>query len=760
VRRQIKSVRCFSGSLFLATLLTSWCRIEANEPAEKSAPSNSAAAELINAYARRYQLPNSVRASERPFIQPEVQYAGKDGMETELRLGYSEQVIPADPTVGLNQDQRVRLRCYNGRMIGPTLRLRPGNKLGIIIKNELPVEIPEDECTHPSAAAMSTPHGWNCTNLHTHGLHVSPEGNADNVFVEIEPGKNKQFHFEFHIPTDHVCGTFWYHPHRHGSVAMQLTTGLAGALIIESCELDKVPEVRDAFERVMVFQQLSFSPDPTQTVAPKPENIYVPIKPGTSMVTLVNGQVHPVLRVAPSSVERWRFVHAGVARALKLAVVKDDAALLGDPPNRTFLPLHEIAIDGIPRGKMDPFDKPADPEYPVMYPGYRWDVLFKAPDEPGQYFLVDAAKLPGQPLRDDQQPDPAAALNYLAKITVDGDPRPMKLPNESDLAAAVPAQFQTISDEEIKDASGKPRVCAIELQLENGKHLVDKCEYDPARIDRVAWLDTAEEWRVKGTGGGHPFHIHVNPFEQRVTDASGNVVDRIWRDTLFVRGAVPSTIRMRFKDHAGKTVLHCHILDHEDQGMMENFLILPANKPLGDVKVRVLCNDQFVTQCVPPTAMLKGAPMPQFALPGTDGKLHDSNDLPRQPLVVVFFRGVGCLHCAVQLQKLAALEPEFRKRNVTLIAVSSDEEPALTEAYNNFSTDNPFPFLLLANGDLTAFKAFGCWNGGVLHGIFVVDSARRVNSARTGSEPFMDFAAILKECDEVALADKTAKVAQ
>jgi peroxiredoxin len=288
------------------------------------------------------------------------------------------------------------------------------------------------------------------------------------------------------------------------------------------------------------------------------------------------------------------------------------------------------------------------------------------------------------------------------------------------------------------------------MELSNGHHMIDKCEYDPERLDRVAWLNTAEEWHLKATGTGHPFHIHVNPFEQLIRDNSGTVVDHIWRDTLFVERQTTAAIRMRFKDHVGKTVLHCHILDHEDQGMMENFEILPANAPLGDRKVRVLCNDQFVTECGQPAALLKGTPMPQFALPGTDGKNHSSSELPQQPVVLVFFRGVGCLHCAVQLQKLAAIEPEFRRRQISVVAISSDYEPVLTEAYNNFTVEKPFPYTLLADGKLDAFKSFRCWNGGVLHGIFVVDNARRIVSARTGSEPYMDFQTILKECDEIA----------
>ena len=81
---------------------------------------------------------------------------------------------------------------YNGSVPGPTLRLRPGDTLRVTLKNEL------DQAT----------------NLHTHGLHVSPDGNSDNVYLMIEPGQT--FHYEYKIPANHPSGTFWYHPHHHG----------------------------------------------------------------------------------------------------------------------------------------------------------------------------------------------------------------------------------------------------------------------------------------------------------------------------------------------------------------------------------------------------------------------------------------------------------------------------------------------------------------------------------------------------------------
>ncbi|HKI05611.1 MAG TPA: multicopper oxidase domain-containing protein, partial [Thermoanaerobaculia bacterium] len=140
----------------------------------------------------------------------------------DLKLGFTDSTIDGD---------KVHLRTYNGDLIGPTLVARPGDTLRIRLENTLPC--PEGQtCTckpdpcaggqeSPAAHAHAVVSGvppksvFNTTNLHTHGLHVSPKCNSDNVFVDVQPGCG--FSFEFKIPKSHPAGTYWYHPHVHGS---------------------------------------------------------------------------------------------------------------------------------------------------------------------------------------------------------------------------------------------------------------------------------------------------------------------------------------------------------------------------------------------------------------------------------------------------------------------------------------------------------------------------------------------------------------
>ncbi|MEA5499230.1 multicopper oxidase domain-containing protein [Limnoraphis robusta Tam1] len=113
---------------------------------------------------------------------------------------------------------------YNGQIPGPRLEAKPGDTIRINFTNKL-----------------SQP-----TNLHYHGLHISPTGNADNVFLHIPPGES--FTYEFTLAKNHPSGTFWYHPHLHGLVAEQLFGGLAGLLIVRG-EFDEIPEIKAAQEQ-------------------------------------------------------------------------------------------------------------------------------------------------------------------------------------------------------------------------------------------------------------------------------------------------------------------------------------------------------------------------------------------------------------------------------------------------------------------------------------------------------------------------------
>src|SRR5215831_14876436 len=180
-----------------------------------------------------------VPAMDQPLVEPEVRRSVNGVLSTSLRCAYAYRNIGG---------RRLYLRSYEGGL-GPTLRMKPGETLKIRLTNDFPPNrdlVPRD---------LSRPHQFNNTNFHFHGAHCSPSGIADNVMRSMVPGKS--YDIEITLPADHTRGTYWYHPHHHGSADVQVASGMAGAIIVEGDFAD-VPEIVQARERVMVLTQVVF----------------------------------------------------------------------------------------------------------------------------------------------------------------------------------------------------------------------------------------------------------------------------------------------------------------------------------------------------------------------------------------------------------------------------------------------------------------------------------------------------------------------
>jgi FtsP/CotA-like multicopper oxidase with cupredoxin domain len=192
-------------------------------------------------------------ASFGAFPQPEVRSSSNGVLDTSLTAQMATNVVrnnfPPRPEVSIETP------TYEGKLIGPTLRLHPGDLLRILFHNRLPNN-PEGARCAATGGFCGFPHDPFTTNFHTHGLTVSPLGNSDNVLRQFVPGGD--YPIEVAIPSDHPSGTYWYHPHKHGSVSFQFFGGMAGFLILEGGPgtLDTVPEVAAAKEVLMGFQVL------------------------------------------------------------------------------------------------------------------------------------------------------------------------------------------------------------------------------------------------------------------------------------------------------------------------------------------------------------------------------------------------------------------------------------------------------------------------------------------------------------------------
>lgn len=448
------------------------------------------------------------------LIEPEVRQSAGGELRTELRVAYAYHSIGG---------YRLSMRTYEGGMPGPTLRVQPGDVLKIRLINDLPPN------RDPAPVNADLPHHFNTTNLHFHGGHVSPDGIADNVLRSMEPGQS--YDIEIAIPENHPRGTYWYHPHHHGSADIQISSGMAGALIVDGDFAD-VPEIAAACERVLVLNEVLF--DYLGTI-----ETYDTVWPEAAPRFLsVNGQREPIIRLRPGEVQRWRIVQGCHESDLRLA-------LEGHA-------LHAIAYDGIPAAAIETHDSL------VVSPGQRADILVQA-GEPGDYLLAAAANDQGYP----------SPTGPLARVIVAGDPLPMRLP------ATLPAPpLASIRDEDVTGSrlltlSSRNPEFPPAANFQEFAFLIDGQQFDLNRVDQAVTLGAVEEWTVvNDDDADHVFHIHTNPFQVMAVDGEAPAAP-LWRDTAIVPRNGSLTFRTRFLDFTGKTVLHCHMMNHEELGMMQ-----------------------------------------------------------------------------------------------------------------------------------------------------------------------------------------------
>jgi FtsP/CotA-like multicopper oxidase with cupredoxin domain len=449
-----------------------------------------------------------------PLVEPEIRRAAGGELRTTLQVRYAYQDIGG---------YRLYLRSYDGMTTGPTLRARPGDVLRIRLVNDLPPNRDAQPHDH------NLPNRFNTTNLHTHGLHVSPDGIADNVLREMEPGQT--YDIEVPIPANHPPGTYWYHPHRHGSANVQIASGMAGALILED-DFVGVPEITRARERVLILQQLAFDALGTvesfDTVWPKQ----------AARLFTVNGQLAPTIAMRPGEVQRWRIIHAGF----------HDFTPLGLDHHV----LHEIAADGIALPRVRAQDSI------LVVPGQRTDVLVQA-GAPGTYAL--------RSLPHDQGEGPNRTW-VLARVVVGGEPLQMPLPTALPQGPLAPIRAEELTGaRQITFSTRSPATGGDDFR-EFG-FMVDHRLFDHHRIDQRIRLGAVEEWTITNVDeADHPFHVHTNPFLVMRVDGKA-LAEPVWRDTVNVPHSGSVTLRSRFEDFTGRFVLHCHILNHEEIGMMQ-----------------------------------------------------------------------------------------------------------------------------------------------------------------------------------------------
>jgi FtsP/CotA-like multicopper oxidase with cupredoxin domain/peroxiredoxin len=683
---------------------------------------------------------DAARGSSNGFHEPE-EWAFP-GLSV-LNVGPARVTVPGAAQDGSGGPQDFEVLTYNGRPYGPTIRVRRGTTFRIRVHNHLHGP--------PGKDNPDRPNGLCTTNLHTHGLHVSPADPADNVYRCIEPGESHTFVYT--LPANHPSGSYWYHPHKHGSVGYQVSNGLAGVLIVEGSDedgitdLEDIPEIAAARDLVFLFQQYNYVVGTDGIARIDATAIYNPVDnpdyprscddidlhaaPGTPSadpLITINGVVMPEIRMAPGEVQRWRFVHAGIEQEQHM--VWTDAMgneLKQSAPDPTAPQFFEIAKDGLATGDMK-----VRPTID-LYPGYRSDLLVQAPPLPAGtteavYFIKKAMPPEALQLRPGAQ---ASATMYLAKLVVRGRHRAMKLPDPAALKPCRP--YPPVANGDLSPTTiGTNGLITFRSDDATLRYEVNGQEFHeqtPARL----MLRTAQEWKLKALANSHPFHIHVNSFQ--VTghlDGNGNpVADGVgdWKDTLFIPEGHTYTIRHRFQDFAGQTVFHCHILDHEDQGMMMPLELHDGTIPLPP---QAVCHEARAPGKLSPAA----TPAPGLRLAEEGGAVWDLTGARGGVVILVFFQGVDCPHCVGQLRNLVREARGAPGAGVTVMAVSGRPVADRARALATLGVREADRFGLFVDADHRAFREFACYDGGPLHGLFVIDGGGVIRARYVGEAPF------------------------
>jgi len=397
----------------------------------------------------------------------------------------------------------VLLRTYNGLESPPTLRVKPGDTLRIGLINRI------DQST----------------NLHHHGMNVSPRGNADNIFLHIAPGDT--FQYQVVIPADHPPGMFWYHSHAHGLSEYQVMSGMSGALIVEGL-LEPVPALRDVRERVMLLKDVQVDSD-----SAIPDDI----DSNAGTTRLLNGRVAPTITIRPGETQLWRIGNVGADIFYRLRL-----------DGHT---LYEVARDGNRHNRIVQRDEI------ILPPSARVEVLVQG-NRPGVYQFRTLGFDTGP--AGDQYPE--VVLGTLVSQGSATEP------------VALPSQLPAVEDLRTKQVTAH-RTIVFSETADGDTFFVNGRMFDPSRIDTETRLGALEEWTIRNASDElHVFHIHQVDFQ--VTEIDGVAQPFVgYQDTQItpVRGVVKVLIPFSNPVIAGKFIYHCHIMGHEDNGMMATIVV-------------------------------------------------------------------------------------------------------------------------------------------------------------------------------------------
>lgn len=399
----------------------------------------------------------------------------------------------------------VDVYAYNGSVPGPTLELREGDSVIIHFRNRLP----------------------EATTVHWHGVHLPAKADGSPLYP-IAPGQSHDYTFRL---APGSAGTYWYHPHPDLRSAYQVTMGLFGGIIVRS-PTDPLAE-RGIPEKLLILSDNRF--DSTGAIAfPDPKSIdaQIDLENGREgNVLFVNGQVMPTISIRRGEVQRWRIVNASASRIYRLSL----------PGQR----LIHVGTDG------GLFEHGVEVPDVLVANSERVEVLVRGSGVPDSGTVLQ--DLPYDRYMPQTRPSSWDSTRALLSLRYTDD--------EPIAFVEIPTVLRRIPTLDTTHVVAR-RTIVMSQGLIDGKQM------DMHRVDNRSRIGATEIWTIQNVVGmDHPFHLHGFHFQVLDRDGVPEPI-RGWKDTGNVPKHSSMRIVVRFDDYPGKWMYHCHILDHEDVGMM------------------------------------------------------------------------------------------------------------------------------------------------------------------------------------------------
>jgi bilirubin oxidase len=431
---------------------------------------------------------------------------GPEVLKNVSKLPHTVEVsITASPArLSLVPGSTTDVFAYNGRVPGPTLELREGDHVIIHYRNELP---------EPST-------------IHWHGLHI-PADMDGSPFNPVGPGKQYDYVFTVQKGT---AGTYWYHPHPHPKTGYQVAKGLYGAIVIRA---DDDPLPASLPEKLIILADNRFSENGSVDFPEErsPQAQFDRENGREGNIVFVNGKVMPSISIRSGEVQRWRVINASPSRVYRLAI-----------RGQKFI---QVGTDG------GLFEHPDEISEITVSNSERVELLVRGTGAPGSQTQLQA--LPYDRYIIQTRPGDWNGTRNLLTLNYTTEPplTPITIPST---LRPIPALDTTKATER--------RVIVLTQGMINGQMM------DMNRVDVTAKLGATEIWEVENlVGMDHPFHLHG--FHFQVLDRNGvPEKTRRWKDTVNVPKHETVRFVVMFDNNPGKWMFHCHILDHEDHGMM------------------------------------------------------------------------------------------------------------------------------------------------------------------------------------------------